>query len=127
MIDWFVNILHKYPESAVFLAVGIGFIVGKIKIGFFSLGTVASALIAGLVIGQLGIDVPGPMKSAFFLLFLFSTGYAVGPQFFRSVASNGIKQVTFALLICITCFISVFVMAPKSIANLKQIVKSIGT
>ena len=120
MIDWFVNILHKYPESAVFLAVGIGFIVGKIKIGFFSLGTVASALIAGLVIGQLGIDVPGPMKSAFFLLFLFSTGYAVGPQFFRSVASNGIKQVTFALLICITCFISVFVMAKIAGYNVGQ-------
>ena len=120
MIDWFVNILHKYPESAVFLAVGIGFIVGKIKIGFFSLGTVASALIAGLLIGQLGIDVPGPMKSAFFLLFLFTTGYSVGPQFFRSVASHGVKQVLFALLICTACFASVFIMAKIAGYNVGQ-------
>ena len=120
VVDWFVNILHKYPESAVFLAVGIGFIVGKIKIGFFSLGTVASALLAGLLIGQLGIDVPGPMKSSFFLLFLFTTGYAVGPQFFRSVASNGIKQVLFALLICTACFGSVFIMAKIAGYNVGQ-------
>lgn len=111
ILDWLSGILHKYPEGAVYLAVGIGFIVGKIKIGFFSLGTVASALLMGLVVGQLNIGVPGPMKSAFFLLFLFTTGYAVGPQFFKSISGTGIKQVLFALCICCLCFISVFVIS----------------
>ncbi|MDO5569852.1 MAG: aspartate-alanine antiporter [Bacteroidales bacterium] len=109
--DWFVGVLNKYPECAVYLAVGSGFIVGKIKVGFFSLGTVAAALLVGLLVGQTGVSVPGPMRSAFFLLFLFTTGYAVGPQFFQSIAKNGIKQVTFALFVCFACFISVFLMA----------------
>lgn len=120
IIDWFVGVLTKYPETAVFMSVGLGFIVGRIKIGFFSLGTVASSLLIGLLIGQLGVDVPGPMKSAFFLLFLFTTGYAVGPNFFQSIAKNGIKQVLFALCICTLCFLSVFIMAKLGGYNVGQ-------
>ena len=120
MWDWFVGVLLKYPETAVFLSVGLGFIVGRIKIGFFSLGTVASALLIGLLLGQLGMTVPGPMRSAFFLLFLFTTGYAVGPQFFQAVASSGIKQVIFALTICTICFLSVFVIAKLAGYNAGQ-------
>lgn len=111
IVEWFIGVLTKYPEAAVYLSVGLGFIVGRIKIGFFSLGTVASALLIGLLVGQLGITVPGPMRSAFFMLFLFTTGYAVGPQFFQSIAKNGIKQVLFALCVCFMCFISVFLLA----------------
>lgn len=120
VVDWVVGVLMKYPEAAVFLSVGVGFIVGRIKIGFFSLGTVASALLVGLLVGQLGMAVPGPMRSAFFLLFLFTTGYAVGPQFFQSVAKNGVKQVLFALCICFACFISVFVIAKIAGYNVGQ-------
>lgn len=120
MWDWFVGVLLKYPETAVFLSVGLGFIVGRIKIGFFSLGTVASALLIGLLLGQLGMTVPGPMRSAFFLLFLFTTGYAVGPQFFQAVASSGIKQVIFALTICTICFLSVFIIAKLAGYNAGQ-------
>lgn len=120
IIDWLVGALIKYPEAAVFLSVGLGFIVGRIKIGFFSLGTVASALLIGLLVGQLGMSVPGPMKSAFFLLFLFTTGYAVGPQFFQSIAKNGVKQVVFALCICTACFLSVFLMAKIAGYNVGQ-------
>ena len=118
--DWFVGVLAKYPETAVFLAVGLGFVVGRIKVGFFSLGTVASALLIGLVLGQFGISVPGPMKSAFFLLFLFTTGYAVGPQFFQACASSGVKQVLFALIICTLCFLSTFLMAKLACYNAGQ-------
>ncbi|MEG1379339.1 MAG: aspartate-alanine antiporter [Bacteroidales bacterium] len=120
MWEWLVGVLIKYPETAVFLAVGLGFIIGRIKIGFFSLGTVASALLIGLLLGQLGMTVPGPMRSAFFLLFLFTTGYAVGPQFFQAIASSGIKQVLFDLTICIICFLSVFVIAKLAGYNAGQ-------
>lgn len=120
MFDWFVGVLNKYPETAVYISVGLGFIVGRIKIGFFSLGTVASALLIGLLIGQFGMTVSGPMRSAFFLLFLFTTGYAVGPQFFQSIASSGIKQVLFALSVCVMCFLSVFVIAKLAGYNVGQ-------
>ena len=44
----------------------------------FSLGNVTATLLAAVAIGQLGIAVPGPIKSTFFLLFLFAVATAWG-------------------------------------------------
>ncbi len=33
------------------------------------------------------------MKTVFFDLFLFATGYKVGPQFFRGLKKNAVPQV----------------------------------
>ena len=38
-----------------------------------------------MLIGQLDIKVPSIVKAIFFDLFLFTTGYKVGPQFFRGL------------------------------------------
>ena len=56
-MTWVVKTLHSFPEFAMFLAVAIGYWVGKIKLGSFSLGTVTAALMAGLVIGQVGVEM----------------------------------------------------------------------
>ena len=40
MIDWFVETLRAYPQLAVFLALGIGFVVGPMKVAGFNLGNV---------------------------------------------------------------------------------------
>ena len=42
-----------------------------------------ATLLAGVVIGQLGITINQPLKSFAFLMFLFAVGYGVGPQFVR--------------------------------------------
>src|SRR5262245_51515133 len=83
---WTVATLRNYPELALFLALAIGFAIGPRKLAGFSLGNVTSTLLAALAIGQLGIEVPGPLKSTFFLLFLFAVGYGVGPQFFAGLS-----------------------------------------
>ena len=51
------------------------------------------------------IEIPGPLKSVFFLLFLFSIGYSVGPQFFNSLRGDGVKQVLFACVLCLICLV----------------------
>ena len=48
--------------------------------------------------------IPGPIKSVFFLMFLFAIGYSVGPQFFRALRGSGIRQVIFAAVMCVLCF-----------------------
>ena len=55
-----------------------------------------------LYTSQLNIAVPGPIKSVFFLLFLFAVGYKVGPQFFRRLKKDGLPQVGFAVLMCVS-------------------------
>lgn len=111
MIDSIFNILREYPTLALFLTIGLGFFIGKIKIGSFQLGNVTSVLLVGVIIGQIGIPMSGPLKMVFFMMFLFSIGYSVGPDFFRSLKGTGLKQALFAVLMSATCFLSVFVMA----------------
>lgn len=78
-MEWFINLLRQYPELAIFLTLALGFWIGKLKFGSFSLGTVTSVLLVGVLVGQLNIPITGPLKSVFFLLFLFAVGYKVGP------------------------------------------------
>ena len=101
IIDWLMKTLRDNPAIAIFLTLGIGFWVGKLKYKTFSLGTVTSVLLVGVLIGQLDIPVPGPLKQVFFLLFLFAIGYSVGPQFFASLKGSGLKQVLFAVVMCL--------------------------
>lgn len=101
MIHWFVEALRHTPALAVFLTIGVGFWLGKLKFKGFSLGTVTSVLIIGVLVGQLDINVGGPLKTVSFLLFLFCIGYSVGPQFFKSLKGDGLKEVLFAVVVCV--------------------------
>ena len=98
MINDLLDILRSYPAVAIFLTVGIGFLFGRIRIGRFALGSVTAVLLTGVLVGQLDISVSGPLKNVFFMMFLFSIGYSVGPQFFRSLKGSGLKQVLFAIV-----------------------------
>lgn len=98
---WFVDVLRHTPALAVFLTIGIGFWLGKLKFKGIALGTVTAVLIVGVLVGQLNIDVGGPLKSVSFLLFLFCIGYSVGPQFFKSMRGSGLKEVLFAVVVCV--------------------------
>lgn len=104
MFEAFADILREYPTLALFLTVGLGFLFGRIKIGNFSLGSVTAVLLVGVLVGQLNIQMSGPLKMVFFMMFLFSIGYSVGPEFFRSLKGDGLKQVFFALIMGSMCF-----------------------
>ena len=88
MIDWFVQTLRSYPEIAIFLSLAAGYYFGSFTYKGLGLGAVTATLIAAVIIGQLGITISGPLKSTFFLMFLFAIGYGVGPQFVRGIAQG---------------------------------------
>jgi putative transport protein len=108
---WIVETLRSYPELAIFLALAVGFWIGPKKLAGFSLGSVTATLLAAVAIGQVGIDVPGPIKSTFFLLFLFAVGYGVGPQFFRGLGKDGPKQILFSLIVLSLCLLAPYLCA----------------
>src|SRR5262245_52148072 len=99
-MEWIANALRHHPELALFLALAVGYAVGRIRVGGFQIGAVIGVLIAGVVIGQLGIKVSNELKYAFFLLFLFSIGYKTGPQFFRGLRASGLPQAGLTVLTC---------------------------
>src|SRR6188508_1838035 len=102
-MDYVVGALQHNPELAIFLTLAIGFLIGRVKVGNFSLGIVVGTLLAGVLIGQLDIKVPGLVKTIFFDLFLFTTGYKVGPQFFRGLKRDALPQMALTMLVCVTC------------------------
>ena len=105
-MEWVIHLLRQHSELAIFLTIAAGFWIGKMKIKQFSLGIVTSVLLVGVLVGQLNITIEEPVKSVFFLLFLFAIGYKVGPQFFRGLKKDGLPQVGFAALMCIGCYVS---------------------
>ncbi len=110
-MHWLIDTLRTYPELAIFLTLGLGYWIGNIKIGGFSLGAVTGTLLMGVLVGQLGIKVSPDVKQVFFLLFLFAVGYSVGPQFFRGLKSDGFPQVIFAVVICVLCLAVTWIAA----------------
>lgn len=110
-MEWIIDLLRSHSELAIFLTIALGFWIGRFKIGQFSLGTVTSVLLVGVLVGQLDIKVDEPVKSVFFLLFLFAIGYKVGPQFFRGLKKDGLPQMGFAVLMCISCLLVPWILA----------------
>lgn len=102
-MNWIIDTFRSNPAIPIFLTLGLGFLIGKLKYKTFSLGTVTSVLLVGVLVGQLDIPISGPLKSVSFLLFLFAIGYSVGPQFFRAMRGSGLKQVIFAVVMCFIC------------------------
>jgi putative transport protein len=89
-MEWLANLFAKYPEMGVYLAVGIGYGIGRFKFRGVGLGVVTGSLLGGILIGNF-FDVPvsDQAKSILFLLFLFGIGYSVGPGFFRNLKGDG--------------------------------------
>ena len=105
-MKYVADALRQNPELAIFLTLALGFLVGRVKFGTFKLGNVVGTLLAGVVVGQLGIKVDPVVKLVFFDLFLFATGYKVGPQFFRGLRKNALAQVSLTLVLCVTSLVT---------------------
>jgi putative transport protein len=110
-MDTLVNALRNHPELAIFLTLALGFLLGRVKLGSFKLGNVVGTLLAGVVVGQLDIQVAPLVKIVFFDLFLFATGYKVGPQFFAGLKRNALPQATLTVVLCVTSLLIAFAAA----------------
>ena len=110
-MNYFIQALREHQELAVFLTLAIGFLIGRFKFGSFALGTAVGTLLAGVAVGQLNVQVSPVVKFVFFDLFLFTTGYKVGPQFFRALKKDALPQVALTLVLCITCLLGAYAAA----------------
>jgi putative transport protein len=111
-MGWLAKLLEKYPEMAVYLAVGIGFFLGRLKFRGFGLGVVTASLLVGIFIGNLfHVPVSDQAKSMLFLLFLFGIGYSVGPSFFRNLKGDGWRWAVLAVFVPVVGLLAAYAMA----------------
>lgn len=111
-MEWLAKLFEKYPESGVYLAVGLGYFLGRLKFRGFGLGVVTSSLLAGIFLGNLfHVPVADQAKSMLFLLFLFGIGFSVGPSFFRNLKGEGWRWAVLAIFIPVVGLATAYVMA----------------
>ena len=108
----FLDILHAQPVLTLFLSLGMGYLIGGIRIGSFSFGPVAGVLFAGLFLGHFDFRMDAGAQAVGFALFIFSVGYQAGPRFFDVLRTDGLKYFLLALVVAGTGF-SVAVIATK--------------
>ena len=97
--QWLVN-LFTTTDSVAHIAllyaivIATGVYLGKIKVGGVSLG-VTFVLFAGILAGHIGFTAPTPILTFVqdfgLILFVFMIGLQVGPGFFESFGTQGVK------------------------------------
>ncbi len=116
------SVAHITLLYAMVIAVGV--YLGKIKIGGISLG-VTFVLFAGIVAGHIGFTAPTPILTFVqdfgLILFVFMIGMQVGPGFFESFGTQGIKlnglaasAILLNILVMFACFYIFFDSSDKT-------------
>jgi putative transport protein len=103
MFDLAREIIGTQPILAVFLAIGVGYLVGQINLGGFSLG-VGAVLFVGLAIGAFApkSQITGPIGLTGLIMFLYGIGILYGRQFFEGMTGPaGRKYNLLALVACV--------------------------
>jgi aspartate-alanine antiporter len=110
-MDWLHHILKSAPEIALFAALFLGHLLGRVKFKGFSLGGVAGSLIVALLIGQMDVALPDTLKAVCFALFIYSVGFKSGPEFFGGLNRSSFKLVLSSVVHCLAALIAVLVIA----------------
>ncbi|MEJ8292202.1 aspartate-alanine antiporter [Delftia tsuruhatensis] len=110
-MDFLRSIFHQAPEIALFAALALGYWVGKFRFGSFQLGGVAGSLLAAVLISQVGVTIDSGIKAVLFALFIYAVGFESGPQFFRSLGRQSVKEILMALVVAVSGLVTVVVIA----------------
>jgi putative transport protein len=95
-------LLSSNPMLLIFTILGLGYLVGNIRIAGIQAGPVIGVLLVGLLFGHLGYTLPPNAASFGFALFIFSVGIQAGPTFFSAFAADGAKYVILAVVVATT-------------------------
>ncbi|OJT18003.1 transporter [Archangium sp. Cb G35] len=88
-----IELLLHNPLLLLFVVVGIGYPLGRVRVAGSSLG-VAAVLFVGIGIGALHPDLKLPeiIYLLGLVLFVYTIGLSSGPSFFRSFGPRGLKS-----------------------------------
>jgi putative transport protein len=85
----------------VFLIIGIGYLIGNIRIAGISAGNTTGVLLAGMLFGHFGFPDLAGAASFGFALFIFSVGLQAGPRFFSAFLQDGPKYIALSVFVAL--------------------------
>src|ERR1700746_1723373 len=100
MIAFMSGLIGSQPILSLFLAIGLGYLVGQINVFGFSLG-IGAVLVVGLAIGAFApkAQIAGPIGLIGLIMFLYGIGILYGRQFFEGMTgAAGRKNNFFAFV-----------------------------
>jgi putative transport protein len=102
MIDLARDIIGTQPILTAFLAIGLGYLVGQISIGSFSLG-VGAVLFVGLALGAFApkAQITGPIGLIGLIMFLYGVGILYGRQFFEGITGAAGRKYNFLAFVAV--------------------------
>jgi len=103
-MDWILIFLQSNQAIAFFLLLGMGYLIGNIRIGSFSFGSVTGVLFMGLIFGYFGFRMTAAAQMVGFALFIFSVGYQAGPGFVAVLKQDGLKYFALSMVVALTGF-----------------------
>jgi len=112
LVNWNVSMGTLVdPVIALFASLGLGYLIGKLRIGPIQLGGVCGTLFVALAIGQLGVRIGPDLKEAAFALFIFALGFSAGPPFFANIR-GGWRYGIFSLIeiVCVLLLIALSIL-----------------
>lgn len=94
-----VELLRENPLLLIFTVLGIGYLVGNIRVLGNALGPTIGVLLIGLLFGSRDLTI-APMVGTFgFALFIFSVGLQAGPSFFSAFREDGPRYVILSCVV----------------------------
>ena len=108
MLEMARDIIGTQPILALFLAIGVGYVVGQINIGGFSLG-VGAVLFVGLAIGAFApkAQITGPISLTGLIMFLYGIGILYGRQFFEGMTGAEGRKYNLLALVAVVAGLAV--------------------
>ncbi|MGI9331108.1 MAG: aspartate:alanine exchanger family transporter [Gammaproteobacteria bacterium] len=92
-------LLQESPILLIFTVLGIGYLVGNLRLLGNPLGATIGVLVVGLMFGHWGLNI-APMVGTFgFALFIFSVGLQAGPSFFSAFKADGVRYVILSVVV----------------------------
>jgi putative transport protein len=108
MVNEILAFTQWHPVVNLFLILGAGVVVGKIKIGTIEIGSVTGVLLIGLMAGHFGLPVPMAALSMGFILFIYCVGVQAGPRFWGTFKQDGGRYLFLALAAAGSAIVLVF-------------------
>lgn len=95
-------LLQASDVMLLFVALGMGLLIGKIRLGGFQLGNTPGVLLAAIALGAWGFDLDAQTESLGFMLFIFCVGIEAGPNFFSNFLQDGARYISIAAIMVVT-------------------------
>ena len=110
-MSWISSLFSQSPEIALFLSLAGGYWIGAFRFGKFQLGGVAGSLLVAVLLSLFGVHIDNGVKSLLFALFIYAVGYESGPQFFRSLGRQSLREIAMAAFLAVSGLLTVILLA----------------